>query len=166
MKNVYTADSQVAGTGLFTAQNIKVQQIILRFDGEHLFHDYTPEFAIEGANWIGIGEREWLIPEPGSPVLYLNHCCRPNVFINQNLELISATLIPANSELFLDYSTTELDPFWSMQCNCGTAECRHLIKSFPFLPLTKQLQYRPYINRIFWDETQQITIKNKGRMYG
>lgn len=166
MKNLYTAKSKVAGTGLFTNQDIRPQEIILNFNGDHIFHDYTPEFAMEGLNWIGVGDREWVIPEPDSPVLFLNHACSPNVFINKNLELISAIFIPADSELFLDYSTTELDPFWSMLCNCKSPDCRHFIRSFTFLPLIKQLQYRPYINRVFWDETEQISMRNKGRMYG
>lgn len=166
MKNIYTAGSEVSGTGLFTAEALQPQEVILSFKGDHIFHDYTPKFAKQGLNWIGVGEREWVIPEPGSPVLFLNHCCQPNVFINKNLELINVVHIPANTELFLDYSTTELDPYWSMKCDCKRPECRHMIKSFPFLPLMKQLQYRPYINRIFWDETQQMATRNRGRMYG
>lgn len=166
MKNVYLSASHIAGTGLFTHTKIKAGEIILSFKGDHIFHDYTPQFALEGLNWIGVGDREWVIPEEGSPVLFLNHSCKPNVFITKNLELISAENIDRDAELFLDYSTTELDPYWSMHCNCQTPECRKLIKSFPFLPLTKQLQYRRFINRIFWDETQQMALHNKGRLYG
>ncbi len=166
MKNVFTAASPIAGIGLFSKKNFKAEEIIFSFKGDHIFHDYTPQFALEGLNWIGVGDREWVIPKPDSPVLFLNHSCKPNVFITKNLELISAGIIERDAELFLDYSTTELDPFWTMNCNCQNPDCRKLIRSFPFLPLVKQLQYRRFINRVFWDESQQTALNNKGRLYG
>jgi hypothetical protein len=159
MENLYISASPVAGKGLFTAIDIRPKQIIFRFDGEHIFHEYTPEFAVQGANWIGVGDREWVVPQPESPVLYLNHSCSPNVFVNKHKEIMSWANIPAHSELFLDYSSTELDPFWSMKCNCNALNCRHVIRSFPHLPLVTQLQYRPYISRDYWDRERQRTFK-------
>ncbi|MFM6975358.1 MAG: SET domain-containing protein-lysine N-methyltransferase [Sphingobacteriaceae bacterium] len=166
MENLYTSASPIAGTGLFTKKEIREKEIILSFRGDHIFHDYTPDFALQGANWIGVGDMEWVVPQPGSPVLYLNHSCSPNVFITEKQELISACFIPADSELFLDYSSTELDPYWSMKCNCQSGECRQVIKSFPYLPPTKQLQYRSFISRIFWDESQRLSMNGKRRLYG
>lgn len=159
MSQLYTAASTVAGKGLFTAVHITAKSIIFRFEGERIYHDYTPEFALEGANWIGVGDREWLIPEADDPVLFLNHSCNPNVFITRNLEVISARDIPANAELLLDYSSTELDPFWKMNCNCGSADCRHVVRNFSSLPLAKQLQYRNYIHPVFWMKTEQKIFK-------
>lgn len=166
MKKIYTAESPIAGLGLFTKESIEVGEVILKFKGDHIFHDYTPEFALEGLNWIGVGKNEWVIPETGSPVLYLNHGCSPNVFINKELELISATAISPDTELHLDYSTTELDPYWFMKCNCGSSDCRKTITCFTSLPIMKQIQYKYYIDPVFWEQTQQLAMNKKGHLYG
>lgn len=159
MEHLYRASSKVAGEGLFTKHPIPAKSIIFHFTGALIEHDYTPEFALEGANWIGVGDRKWIIPEPESPVLYLNHSCSPNVFISPNQEIVSVKPIAAHSELFLDYSSTELDPFWQMKCYCGSAECRHIIRNFFSLSLVKQLQYRNYIPKIFWEKVEQNALK-------
>lgn len=158
MNNLYIAASPIAGKGLFTDREIEANQAILSFTGERIFHEYTPEFALMGSNWIGVGDREWVIPEAESPVLYLNHCCDPNVFINEHLEIISMKHIEANSELFLDYSTTELDPYWSMYCNCASKHCRKTIKSFPYLSYVNQLKYKPFISSVFLEAIQKSTV--------
>lgn len=159
MENLYIASSKVAGNGLFTTTDIPAKQFIFRFSGERIYHDYTPEFALEGSNWIGVGDRVWIKPEPGSLVLYLNHSCSPNVFVGPNQEILSVKPIAAHSELLLDYSSTELDPFWQMKCKCGARECRHVIRNFSSLPLAKQLQYRCYIHRVFWETVERKALK-------
>ena len=150
MEDWYISGSAIAGRGLFTAKTIEPGECILRFEGERISHEYTPEFAKIGSNWIGVGDREWIIPSSESPVLFLNHCCEPNVFINEQQEVIAAQVITAHSELLLDYSSTELDPFWTMRCTCNHPTCRKLIKSFVYLSAVKQLKYKPYISPVYW----------------
>ena len=156
MDHLYISNSSVSGSGLFVSKDVDTDQKIFSFTGEHIFHEYTPDFALMGSNWIGVGDREWVIPEPGSPVLYLNHCCDPNVFINDKLEVFSIKKIKAHSELFLDYSTTELDPYWVMHCNCASPNCRKVIKSFPYLSYVNQLKYKAFISSVFLEAIQNL----------
>lgn len=150
---LYTAPSAISGLGLFAKQHFKPEEIILRLKGDHIFHDYTPKFAKEGANWIGIGPNEWLVPPKGHPILFLNHSCSPNVFINSHLELITASYLPANTELLLDYSTTELDPFWSMDCSCSSCDCRKVIANFNSLSPALRVKYSYFIHPAFWKKS-------------
>jgi hypothetical protein len=150
MNILYTAPSAISGIGLFCKQPIAYEQCILSLKGDHVFHDYTPKFAKEGPSWIGIGPNEWVIPPKGSPVLFVNHSCKPNVFINQYLELVSATPLAANTELLLDYSSTELDPYWEMTCACKNENCRKLIKNFESLPTLLKVKYSYFIHPSFW----------------
>ncbi len=62
MEDWYISGSAISGRGLFTAKTIEPGERILRFKGERISHEYTPEFAKIGSNWIGVGDREWIIP--------------------------------------------------------------------------------------------------------
>ena len=150
MNILYTAPSAISGMGLFCKRPLAYEECILSLKGDHVFHDYTLKFAKEGPNWIGIGPNEWLIPLKGSPVLLVNHSCKPNVFINQYLELVAAKPLEPNTELLLDYSSTELDPYWTMACACKNDNCRKLIKNFESLPSLLKVKYSYFIHPCFW----------------
>ena len=150
MNILYTAPSAISGMGLFCNRPLAYEECILSLKGDRVFHDYTPKFAEEGSNWIGIGPNEWIIPPKGSPVLLVNHSCKPNVFINKYLELVAATPLAANTELLLDYSSTELDPYWEMTCACKNENCRKLIKNFDSLPILVKVKYSYFIHPSFW----------------
>jgi hypothetical protein len=153
MNILYTAPSAISGMGLFCKCPLAYEECILSLKGDRVFHDYTPKFAEEGPNWIGIGPNEWIIPPKGSPVLFVNHSCKPNVFINKYLELVAATPLVANTELLLDYSSTELDPYWEMTCACKNEDCRKLIKNFESLPILLKVKYSYFIHPSFWKKT-------------
>jgi len=141
--------SQIEGEGLFTKDPINKEEFILRLKGNLIYHQYNPAFSKEGVNWIGIGYQKWVAPWPGDSSLYINHCCEPNVVINTDHVLIALNEIKAGDELLLDYSSTELDPYWQMKCNCGSFNCRKTIKSFQFLPHYIQQKYIKYLHPDF-----------------
>lgn len=159
INTLYTAPSAIAGLGLFSKQSFKPEEVILTLKGDRIFHDYTPKFAKEGSNWIGIGANEWLVPPKGHPVLFLNHSCSPNVFINAHLEVVAANYLAENTELLLDYSTTEMDPYWSMQCACGNANCRKVVQQFDTLPPILKVKYSYFIHPIFWKKSIEDILK-------
>lgn len=59
------------------------------------------------------------------------------------------TRIEAHEELVIDYSTTELDPYWKMDCNCGASGCRKVLRSFQFLPHELKIKYQRYLAPVF-----------------
>ncbi|MFM6953972.1 MAG: SET domain-containing protein-lysine N-methyltransferase [Sphingobacteriaceae bacterium] len=150
MNSLYIAPSAISGMGLFCKRPLAYEERIFSLKGDHIFHDYTAKFAKQGPNWIGIGPNEWIIPSTGSPVLFLNHSCKPNVFINQHLEVIAASPLEANTELLLDYSSTELDPYWEMACACKNENCRKIIKNFESLPAILKVKYSFFVHPSFW----------------
>lgn len=52
-------------------------------------------------------------------------------------------------EIIIDYSTTEIDKFWHMKCNCGSKNCRKEIQSIQFLPKKVYNKYTPCIPTYF-----------------
>jgi hypothetical protein len=148
---LYVAPSRIDGQGLFSCVAIPDGTPILRLEGQRIQHPYGPEFAATGPNWIGIDYGVWLIPDKQDKVMHLNHACDPNVLISAELDVVAIKTIPADGELCLDYSTTELCPYWAMDCNCGSSDCRRRVRGFQYLPRLLQDKYRPYIASVFWD---------------
>ncbi len=105
--------------------------------------------ADKNPNWMGIGYCEWIIMYPDDNGLFINHSCKPNVFVNEKLQVVTLVPVKANEELLLDYSTTELDPDWQMECNCGEDCCRRTLLSFQYLPNSIQNKYAKLIAPVF-----------------
>jgi uncharacterized protein len=58
---------------------------------------------------------------------YFNHSCNGNVGFNENGDFITLKDIEVSEELTYDYGLAESNPEFSMQCNCRSIKCRHLI---------------------------------------
>ena len=46
-----------------------------------------------------------------------------------------------DEEIFYDYSTTMDEDSWTLQCKCGSQNCRKIVKDFKFLPQELQKKY-------------------------
>lgn len=143
---LHVQKSLIQGLGLFTSQYIPANKILFRLAGRKVYREYTPEYAKENLNWMGISFEQWLEIESGDTGVYVNHSCKPNVLVNEHMEFISIKPIHEGEELLLDYSTTELDPYWSMKCTCGQSCCRKTLLSFQYLPKHLQQHYSRYLS--------------------
>jgi hypothetical protein len=159
--HIHVKDSPIQGKGLFCDLDLKMGTVLCEIVGEKIQHEYDPALAEQNPNWIGTGYEEWLTLGPGDIAIYLNHSCEPNVIINEKLELIAMRAIRAHEELLLDYSTTELDPYWKMECSCGARECRKVLRSFQFLPPDLQQRYGKFISPAFTSTVEVMKHNNK-----
>src|SRR5437870_5452142 len=123
-RDLYLAPSPINGRGLFTRGPLAPGARAVLVSGPIMQHAYSEHFWQVGQNWIGIGEGTWVMPADDHPMSFSNHSCEPNTIVSEGLRLIALRPIAAGEELVLDYSTTELDPFWAMACTCGAARCR------------------------------------------
>ena len=53
--------------------------------------------------------------------------------------------IAKNEELTIDYSITEGNHYWKMNCNCQQKNCRKVIKSVRYLSKELFLKYESYL---------------------
>lgn len=156
--HVHVKDSPIQGKGLFADINIRQGMVLFEIVGERIRHEYDPRLAKENPNWIGTGYEEWLMLGPGDIAIFLNHSCEPNVIINEKMQLVAMQSVKAHEELLLDYSTTELDPYWQMDCHCGARSCRRVLKSFQFLPHDLQKKYGKYLAPVFVSTAESFAL--------
>lgn len=149
MKKIEIRDSGIEGKGLFAAEPIK--------EGERIQYIRGPMFkkvvrgneeAMSIMNSIGVGRYSW-IDTDGTPFRYINHSCEPNAAIVGTKMVVAMKDISQGEEITIDYSMTDADPFWHMDCSCGTRTCRGRIASIQSLPPETFKRHMPHIPKNF-----------------
>ena len=160
MNLVYVGKSKISGKGLFASQAFDAGAKVMEIRGPlHVFESKSSEDLQIYPDWVGVGERLWL--DPVIPAKYLNHSCSPNVAL-QNFRMvnmgdhdigcydaIAINPIFEDEEVTMDYSLTEADPFWKMECQCRSPLCRELIGPIQTLPTHLKEAYRPHMTEFF-----------------
>jgi len=124
--HLQVAKSGIHGLGLFTRRQLACGESIFQITGVLKQAPYDARYWI-GQRWLSVGPNLWIDPGSGSATRYLNHACEPNVAWRDDGWVAAISAIPEAAELVIDYSTTELDPHWRLDCKCGTSRCRRLV---------------------------------------
>jgi hypothetical protein len=151
MKKISGHKSKIHGTGLFLEENVKKGSVVADIRGaistvsKHLRH--TPEEALMNPDWIGVSMFSWVDPE--IPFKYINHSCDPSCGIKGKRRIYALKNLSAGDEVTIDYSTIEANPYWQMNCSCGSNKCRGIIRSVSYLPKALFKTYYPFLPTAF-----------------
>lgn len=127
----------------FTTRDFMKGEIIRRLTGEirssKEILGLIKDGVIENDDPFPISFEESIILDKAS--LKINHSCNPNSGIRGESELIAIRHIKAGEEITYDYSTT-VNPSisreeWTMQCFCGSTNCRSKIQNITTIPITQ-----------------------------
>ena len=133
------------GKAVFAAQGFAQAEAIVRFSGPIVPAARLPH-RLSGASdrHLQIDRDRYMGPSGRIDDL-INHSCTPNAglrFTRDGVVLVALRAIAPGEEIAWDYSTTLADRDWSMQCACGSPECRGVIRAFALLPAEVQDRYR------------------------
>jgi SET domain-containing protein len=139
--------SPIHGRGLFARVDIARGEIVAVKGGYVLTR---PQWA---ALQPGLGPAEIQLTEDLviAPVdqaerhgcmLYVNHCCDPNVAIQGQIVLVTMRDVRAGEELTIDWATTDDDDSDEMRCRCGSPHCRGTISGKDWTKPELQAKYR------------------------
>lgn len=149
MQKFEVKKSLINGSGLFATQDIKKDVRISYISGKKTIKlSKTVEEALSIPNWFGLSRQFWIDPE-GTPFQYLNHSCEPNAAVIGKKTLLAIRDIKKDEEITIDYSMTDADPIWFMNCGCKTKTCRKEIRSIHTIPVKTFENHMPYIPRYF-----------------
>ena len=125
-------ESKIHGRGLFAAAGIAKDEIVA-IKGGHIVDRKTlrEEIApVLGAVEIQIGDDLFIAPvtkeERELSMLYSNHSCDPNLGVRGEITFVAMRDIRAGEELTHDWAMTDDDDY-SLECNCGAANCRETL---------------------------------------
>lgn len=145
-------DTKSYGNGLFACKNIKKGEVLFYARGDVVVLKVTNKNQSKAyPNAIGLSRERWLNPEKNNPLVFLNHSCEPNLGIKGARTFVARRDIESGEHLTFDYSTTECDPYWSLEvpCVCGAKDCRKNIRAIQSLPKRTFRKYIPYIPTYF-----------------
>ncbi len=142
--------SAIAGRGLFAVEPIAAGEVVA-IKGGHIVTTeavrslperlQNSEIQIsDGFCLVALEEAEY---EP--VMLFLNHCCEPNVGFAGNIVLVAMRDVAAGEELTTDYALFD-DYDGGMECQCGAPSCRRRIGGRDWQRPDLQRKYGSYFS--------------------
>jgi hypothetical protein len=145
---VTISDSGIHGVGLFSTADMMRNQVLGHIEEKQVrFAVSDGEESERIKNWIGLDADEW-IDTSNSIFRFINHSCEPNVALFGR-KVIATRDIRKGDEVVMDYSLTDADEHWTIQCNCKRAGCRQNIGSIYSLSLADYMQRKHIIHLPF-----------------
>lgn len=123
------------GRGVFTTRAFAAGERVLVFRGPVVGASIGRELS----DTVQISMNHYVDPVP--PFKFVNHHCVPNTGLKNGVELYALRPIPAGEEVCFDYSTCMAEENWTMICECGSNECRGIVRDFATIPVLYQHRY-------------------------
>ncbi|HMQ01629.1 MAG TPA: SET domain-containing protein-lysine N-methyltransferase [Candidatus Doudnabacteria bacterium] len=126
------------GTGVFTIKSFSTGDKIFNFSGDLIPRSPITENLSSPADdrYLQVGVDLFIGPS-GNIDDHVNHSCEPNTGVllkNNRAQLIAIRNIIAGEEITYDYSIQMYNEPWTMECMCGSENCRGVIKEYRHLP--------------------------------
>jgi uncharacterized protein len=128
---VAVASSPIHGQGLFATEDLAPGEIVC-VKGGHIFTRATLNTvaAVLGPAEIQIADDLFIGPlqaeEREGSMIFSNHSCDPNIGVQGQIIFVALRHIPVGEELTHDWATTDDDEY-TLECRCGSAQCRGIV---------------------------------------
>ena len=138
--------SPIQGQGLFARFAIEAGEIVAVNGGYVLpAGEWTVLERELGAAEIQLSEDLFIAPtqagEREGCMLYTNHSCDPNIAIEGQIVFVAMREIAPGEELTHDWATAD-DLDYTMNCQCGSVDCRGTITGKDWMKKELQEKYR------------------------
>jgi SET domain-containing protein len=144
-------DSPIHGRGLFAKAKIAKDEVVAVkgghvVDRKTLREQVTPKL---GPVEIQIDDELFIAPvtpdERELSMLYSNHSCDANLGVRGEITFVAIREIQAGEELTHDWCTTDDDDY-SVECKCGSPNCRKIVTGKDWQKSELQKKYAGYFS--------------------
>jgi len=149
---IEVGDSAIHGKGLVARESVRAGEVVIRWGGEMLPLAALDDLKTrERYDCAALSEDTIIVFAAEDPVIYGNHSCDPNLWMESETAISVRRDIAAGEELTIDYAVLSDDPTWSMGCACGSPLCRGVVRGDDWARPELQERYRghfaPYLTR-------------------
>ena len=116
--------SEIEGTGLFAGRAFDEGETVIVLSGTVI--DDGELARLQRHSSLAIGEGVNLMQENDDPARYGNHSCDPNLWLADEVTVVTRRPVKVGEELTIDYGTMTVLPC-QMECRCGAASCRGVV---------------------------------------
>jgi SET domain-containing protein len=144
-------ESNIHGRGLFATADIAKGEVVAVKGGHIISREQLRDqiTARLGPVEIQIGDDLFIAPvteeEREGSMLYTNHCCDPNLGMRGEITFVAMRDIRADEELTHDWAMTDDDDY-SVECNCGSRNCRKILTGKDWQLPELQARYAGYFS--------------------
>jgi hypothetical protein len=129
---IRTCRSPIAGTGVFATRDLAAGTRIEEVTRPLVRYARVPKKGQPGYGHAIQIQRGWWLLLDHSRCYFLNHSCEANTRLDihgAHVAVVAAKRIRRGEELLLDYGSVAFrdDPY-SIDCTCGAARCRGVVK--------------------------------------
>jgi len=158
-------ESKIHGRGLFASSDIIKDEVVLVkgghiVDRETLREEITPRL---GPVEIQIDDRFFITPvtdeEKELSMLYSNHSCDANLGMRGEITFVAMRDIRAGEELTHDWALTDDDDY-SIECKCGSPNCRKILTGKDWERPDLQQKYAGYFSPYL---AKKISARSRSR---
>jgi len=134
MSKIQVEQSKLHGKGLMATRDIEEGEFLGYVSGPIVeIRNFTKALSKKTLDWIGVGRYTWINTDK-SIFRYINHSCNPNSALVSKRTVRAIKPIKKGEEVTMDYSLTEAEEGWYINCKCKSKNCRHKILRISELP--------------------------------
>ena len=125
MKDIVVKKSKIEGSGVFANRDFKKGEIVLKWD-------VSKKLSVKDAKKVPESEQKYVSFINGKftfmqpPERFVNHSCDANTYVDGFCDVAKRD-IKKGEEITGDYSE-DTTPDFKMICNCGSKNCKGIIK--------------------------------------
>ena len=125
---IRVSDDTLAGRGVVAVEDIACDEIVAIKVGHIVTRDEIAEVtAAAGDMALQIEDDFYLAPRTPGDVddmsVFINHSCDPNIGFRGQVVYVAMRAIASGEELCHDYAMERSDDY-SLDCHCGSSQCR------------------------------------------
>jgi len=150
--------------GIFAKENVKKGERLAIFGGTIMLIDEMYQFPEDLQKYtMQIEERFILAPRNTIPEDndFFNHSCDPNSGFKGQIFLVAMRDINSGEEITFDYGMTVSesvgsDMIFTMDCMCGSPQCRKTITEQDWMLPELQVRYKGYFSQYIQDKIKKL----------
>jgi uncharacterized protein len=116
--------SEIEGTGLFAGRAFAEGETVMVLAGTVI--DDAELARLSPHSSLAVSEGVNLMQDDDDPAQYGNHSCDPNLWLADEVTVVTRRPVEAGEELTIDYATFTVAS-WQMECHCGAPSCRGVV---------------------------------------
>ncbi len=122
---VFLESSNIHGQGVFADKNFQKGEIVLHWDISHILtKEEFAQLSDKDQEYVAYKDGKYVLMQ--EPERYVNHSCEANTE-PKDFSDVTTRDIKKGEEITSDYSL-DMPPGMEMKCNCGSKNCKHIIK--------------------------------------
>ncbi len=115
------------GRGVFATRSFANGELVIAMQGITLKTDDLTDDLLA----MQVGDDHWFCSDGSNTDDCVNHSCDPNTgFTTGTTDLYALREIAIGEEITWDYSTSMSWPDWTLDCLCGSANCRGIVRGW------------------------------------